>query len=170
MRLFIAINFDRKTNQKLLDIQSVLKSKSTNANFSRAENLHLTLVFLGEIPEKRLPQIKQAMASVSNTPVTLEFINVGSFSGGIYYVGINRTPELAALQSELSERLREEGFKLEDRSYSPHVTLARKLQSDNKIKVDFKAFCMTADKISLMKSENIGGRLVYTEIFTSSLA
>jgi len=47
MRLFIAINFNEKIKDRLCEMQGQLKAQTYAGNFSRRENLHLTLVFLG---------------------------------------------------------------------------------------------------------------------------
>ncbi len=64
MRLFIAINFDNEIKKKFTLAQDRLK-QFTKGNFSHTENIHLTLVFLGEVEPERVPPIQQAMQSVT---------------------------------------------------------------------------------------------------------
>ena len=169
MRLFVAINFDSGTKQKLLDIQAALKYQ-TQGSFTRPENLHLTLVFLGEVDEKRVPDAERAIAALSLKPVGLVFSGTGSFGGGVYYVGFEPSPGLIGLQSELEAKLRAERFAIENRAFIPHVTLARKLKSKVKIANTIEPLAAEAERISLMKSETNGGKLVYTEIFARRFA
>ena len=62
MRLFIAINFSSEEKSKLFSIIADLKKYTVGGNFTRSENLHLTLVFLGETG--RLADIMSAMDKV----------------------------------------------------------------------------------------------------------
>ena len=48
MRLFAAINFDRNMNDALLSVQEQFRENNVKGNYTRAENLHLTLAFIGE--------------------------------------------------------------------------------------------------------------------------
>lgn len=167
MRLFIAINFDDATKRKILDLQRRLKELGSG-NFSREENLHLTLVFLGETPPSRVGEIQQAMENVTASPMELTFDSVGRFRrdrGDIYWLGIAGNPELMRLQGQLSDNLRQAGFALENRRYSPHITLAREVRLAHGAGLTLDTpFTTTAGAISLMKSERIVGRLTYTEI------
>ena len=69
MRLFVAIEFDEKTKSKMIDVQDQLRAAVLHGNFSRPENLHLTLAFLGEVPEERVGGIIRAMANMMSVPV-----------------------------------------------------------------------------------------------------
>ena len=50
LRLFISVNCDDKVKKQLLSVQDKIKAQSVKGNFSLPENLHLTLVFIGETP------------------------------------------------------------------------------------------------------------------------
>ncbi len=72
---------------------------------------------------------------------------------------------MLALQRKLSDELIAAGLSLERRRYTPHITLGRR------IKIDVSPWPITpfgerVNKIELMKSERIDGRLTYTTIFT----
>ena len=60
MRLFIAIRFSPEIRQTLLDAVSGLRAQARSGNFTRPENLHLTLAFLGETNQTK--EIRTAMA------------------------------------------------------------------------------------------------------------
>ena len=85
MRLFIAINFDPDTKEKLLDVQRRLKA-CASGNFTRPENLHLTVAFLGEVGEAS--DVKRAISDRFVQPVALEFDRVGTFRRDLYWVGV----------------------------------------------------------------------------------
>lgn len=168
MRLFIAINFDEGTKQKILAVQQRLRQLG-QGNFSRPENLHLSLAFLGEIPPTRVNAVKQAMKQTAVPPLTLSFDHVGRFARGssdLWWIGLAENRGLVNLQKELCGHLAQEGFLLEIRSFSPHITLAREVrlpqQPDERALLG-SPFTTQAQAISLMLSHRVGGTLTYTE-------
>lgn len=175
MRLFIAINFNQKISEQIEDIILRLKSQAVQGNFTRRENLHLTLAFLGE--SSKLTQIRNAMDSIATSSFVLKINGFGKFprSGGdIYWLGVEKNQELETIHGQLTTKLLDEGFKIEKRPFRPHLTLGREVM----LKKDFdkRAFEKTiapisveVNKISLMKSERLNGKLVYTEIYTRNL-
>jgi len=168
MRLFIAINLSSDTRSRLLDLRDELRSNSENGNFSKPKNLHLTLVFLGELEKKQVSQIKKIMGSLSSEKFDLIFDRVGYFrrdSGDIWWVGIRKNEELLKLQHSLKEKLVTAGFELEKRKYNPHITLGRKIITDV-TPWEIERFGEKVTEVSLMKSERIEGKLTYTAIYT----
>ncbi len=92
-------------------------------------NFHVTLLFLGDIPDSTLPAIQQAAAGVSGSPAfTLDFDGVESWGRRLLCLTTS-TPPAAAI--DLAERLRaslsNQLKQLDDRPYRPHITLARDL-------------------------------------------
>jgi len=129
MRLFIAINFDEPTVARIMEIQQRLREMG-RGSFSHPENLHLTLAFLGEIEPQRVREIQEAMTQLVIPTLRLEFSSVGNFrrdGGDLWWVGLAPNHELTLLQKELTAQLKVRGFVLEDRRFSPHITLARKV-------------------------------------------
>ncbi len=177
MRLFIAVNFDDEIKEGLTEIQNGLKSCSLSGNFTRRENLHLTLVFLGEVSGEKLGQVKQAMNRVKSPGLTLGFKDLGKFkrdNGDLWWLGSELNPQLEQLYKELSLKLSECGFVPEERKFKPHLTLARgvktkgdvdKTHISGKLKQD-----IPINQIDLMKSERINGILTYTAIYTKKLS
>lgn len=174
MRLFTAVLFDEEVKDSLCDIMDKLRLLTLKGSFTLRENLHLTLNFIGETDKPEL--VKQAMrkaVSVSDNAFDLTFSGFGKFrrkDGDICFVGVEKNENLYRLQKELAIQLNDAGFILEDREYKPHLTLARRVKYNDKFdEKDFKAMIpkmvQHVRKISLMKSENIKGKLTYTEIF-----
>ncbi len=176
MRLFIAILFNEEIKTSLSHIVDRLKKATTGGTFTEKENLHLTVNFIGET--KRLNEVKEAMrraleqVGAKSFPLTVSgFGRFNREGGDIYWVGVSRENMLWQLQKELVKRLKEEGFfDIDDRDYKPHVTLGRRIKVDKSF--DSKAFeasieplQMRVERISLMKSERVEGKLTYTEIF-----
>lgn len=169
MRLFIAINFDEETKKRLLDIQQKLKDNSKSGNFSRPENLHLTIQFLGEI-NGDISAIKSSIDKCFNNPIDLEFSGTGKFRSNLHWIGIKQNPQLIHLYNSTYKELKRAGYKLdENESFSPHITIAREVELKSKPDLSFDDFTMHATCLSLMKSERINGKLTYTEIYRKSI-
>lgn len=177
MRLFIAVNFNDDVKKRLTQIQSGLKEHALKGNFSAYDNLHLTLVFIGEV-NKSHDSIHEAMDGVTVSPFKLSIRDVGCFKrdrGDIWWSGIVENNELNTLQRQLSQNVSAAGFEIEKRKFSPHLTLAREVRMrDTFDSVSFSLNTGQIDteisKISLMKSERINGVLTYTEIYEKHLS
>ncbi len=168
MRLFIAINFDGDTKRKILDIIERLRKRG-KGSFTRPENLHLTLAFLGEVPEEDVGEIKAAMDSVEVRSMRLKFAGIGCFrrDDELWWTGIKDDPDLMKLQKDLVRALRDRGFSPDDKKFRPHITLARRMHIGRVAREELlpEPFSARADAISLMVSERTGGKLTYTEIY-----
>ena len=93
----------------------------------RADTLHATLVFLGEVAQHRLEALQLAALEVTGGPFALRF-DAARYWGHnhIVYAAPTEVPELLMqLVSELERALRRHRFRFEPRSYKPHVTLLR---------------------------------------------
>jgi 2'-5' RNA ligase len=95
------------------------------------ENWHVTLVFLGDVPERALGRIDAAVAPIlqdrAPLPTSLEALEwfPSPLKPRMLTLRVEATPELVSLQAEVAAALRREGFHSEHRSYRPHITLAR---------------------------------------------
>lgn len=175
MRLFIAINFNQQIKDYLYDITQRLKDSSTYGNFTLRENFHLTLVFIGETAQ--VNNVKQAMDKVSAQPFEIMFKGLGKFrrdGGDIYWIGVEKNPGLSEIYSQLCEELVHSGFTIEKRDYKPHLTLGRQVRpgsgfDKNSFSRTISPMSMEVNKISLMESQRIKGKLTYTEIYTKEL-
>ena len=167
MRIFIAINFDETVKSQIVQVQDGLREHSLKGNFTLRENLHLTLVFLGELPENKIDSIKKIISSIKFEPFQITFTHTGYFEqhlGKLFWIGIKQSNELLHIQKKLVDLLLESNFIIENRKFVPHLTLSRKTSIKSFFKeqnLDIKAI---VGKISLMKSERVDGVLVYTEI------
>lgn len=169
MSLFISVNFDEKTKQNIAAVQRRLK-KFGHGRFSREENFHLTLAFLGEVPEERVADVKAAMSRVTVPEMTLVFHKTGCFrrdSGEIWWIGAEENETLSALQRDLMKELKAAGFRPDDHGrFRPHITLAREMHagrpgSETLLPEPFSAH---VGSIHLMLSHRPDGKLTYTEL------
>ena len=93
------------------------------------ERLHLTLHFLGPVPEPQLPALRDALAApaLDFAPCELRFDRVERWPHGLIVLGAQPLPEsLRALHERLADVLRALQLRVEARRFQPHVTLARK--------------------------------------------
>ena len=90
--------------------------------------IHITLAFLGEVPDARRELAAQAGRELRFEPFGFTLDRVGSFRAArVAWAGSARTPRpLAALQEALAARLNAARFALEERAFTPHATLARR--------------------------------------------
>jgi len=166
MRLFIAVNFSDETKLKLTALRDELRSKSVRGNFSSAENLHLTLTFLGECDAKQLAAAKAVLDSLTVEAMDVRIDQIGCFrrdGGDVWWAGLAENRILLTLQKDLTEKLMSTGFCLENRRYSPHITLAREVISETRPQ-RIEPFGETIRSVELMKSERVQGKLTYTAI------
>lgn len=177
MRLFIAVKLNDEIKDHLMKAIDALKCRSSKGNFTHRDNLHLTLVFLGEIGPERLEDIHSAIDRISGEPFLLMLTGFGRFKrngGDIHWAGIEKDEMLFKIQKQLEKELRDAGFSLEDRDYNPHLTLGREVRLKDPSDDIYGLLTesrpeMTAARISLMKSQRVNGMLTYTEIYGKNL-
>lgn len=129
MRLFFAIWPDRAAREALASLGNRLAA-AAGGRATPAEKIHLTLAFLGEVEPGRVALLHRVAAEVGGRSFRIALDCVGSFRRTRVAWAGSEDPaqELIALQADLAGRLRDSGFGLEERDYSPHVTLARKVE------------------------------------------
>ena len=136
MRLFFAVALPDAVRQKLATFESDLRQQAPKAPVSWVvpENIHLTLRFLGEVPEARIENVKDAGHGVAATvaPFALVLEHVGTFGGKasprVIWVGLRDDDGKAKLRQVaegLERAARKLGFQAEDRPFAAHATLGR---------------------------------------------
>ncbi|NMB26632.1 MAG: RNA 2',3'-cyclic phosphodiesterase [Tissierellia bacterium] len=177
MRLFIAINFKESVKNKIQDIIKEVKKYSIQGKFVNNEHMHLTLEFIGDIPSEKVETIKDVMDQVVTEPFTMTLSELGYFKrkeGNIQWLEIEHNEILLKTQAKLHQLLIKQGFELENRAYKPHLTIGRKVKlKDNFNSEDLsniiKQISINVDKIDLMKSEHINGKLVHSIVYTKNI-
>ena len=152
----------------LAALRDELRRNARGGNFTALENIHLTLVFLGECDEARASDAKRAMDETPFPPLPVAIDRTGRFKrdgGDIWWAGVRESGPLTNFQRALSGNLAARGFLLEKRGFSPHITLGREVVISPDYKAAaFQPFGMTAASVELMQSERIGGKLLYKPI------
>lgn len=166
MRLFIAIRFSQEILDTLLRAQEQLRLGGARGNFSAPENLHLTLVFIGESSD--VPTLRRVIDRAAGAAFPLAVSGAGRF-GELWWAGVEKNPALEALASRLREGCRKAGFQIDGKPFRAHVTLARQLKYDTPPRLNVPRTEMTVTRVSLMKSERLNGKLTYTEVYGRAL-
>ena len=165
MRLFIAVNLSAEIKQSLIKTMHDLKQAGIKGSFVPADNLHMTLCFIGETKQKQ--EIIDCMKAIKFEPFRLSITETGAF-GDLLWIGAKGNQKMKALVKDLRAELDMAGISYDKKEFKPHITMIRRM--NGKLPKDFtvpKAEMMVKN-ISLMKSEQKNGRRVYTEIFRLS--
>jgi 2'-5' RNA ligase len=135
MRLFVAVDLDEPARTAIAAEQTKLAArlgdKSRALRFVRAEHLHVTLAFIGDVGEAAGAAVAAAMSDPLEQPrLRLVFGGIGVLPPRgrprVVFVGIAAgAPELVTLQYRVADRLKAVGVSLEDRAFQPHLTMAR---------------------------------------------
>ena len=166
MRLFIAIRLPERLQKALLDTMDDLRRQGMRGNFSRVENLHLTLAFIGETDDPA--PIREAMDAAGGQPFTLSLDEGGTFRD-LYWIGLRENPLLLAYVKALRSELRARGCPYDAKPFRAHITIIRRARHPQEITFKVPQIGFKAEAVSLMKSERINGRLTYTEIYSVKL-
>jgi 2'-5' RNA ligase len=127
LRLFFAL-WPAPEAARALHEWAVRAQRQTGGRVTRAETIHLTLAFLGELPAERLPRAVEAARTVRFARHELPIDEARYWPDKrIVWVGPRRTPaETVALADRLRLALAAAGFEIERRPFTAHVTLLRK--------------------------------------------
>ena len=130
MRIFVSIGWSKEAIAFLQTWQEKLQHEyGIKGYWRKANNLHLTLKFLGEVGESEIPDIHKALENVGSQfcPFDILFKELGVFPNikapRILWMGV-QSPVLISLQSAIESALRNIGVPPEYRRYQPHITLA----------------------------------------------
>lgn len=125
IRLFVAIALPESVRDRM----AMLGGGVPGAKWTSAENMHLTLSFIGEVPEDRMADIHHGLSRIRQPAFDLVLSGIGYFKKGrhpsLLWVGIERNDALLQLHERVEQALQREGCEFDARRYSPHVTLAR---------------------------------------------
>ena len=164
MRLFIAFNFDENVIDELTVLQGELRKAGAYGNFTKPENLHLTLAFIGDYGNP--DDILDVLENVPFRPFNLKFEGLQHFRD-MYFARIADNAGLNSYVKRLRWALSDADIPFDRKKFSPHITLIRKVSFQDgglsDVPQDF-SFDINASRISLMRSERGKNGMIYTEI------
>ena len=128
MRTFVAVEIQNNTVlDSIAKFQSDLNIKAKAVS---KENMHFTLLFLGEISEEIAPKIMDALKSITFSPIQISFVGIGAFPNPrfprVIWIGVDEIAgqNLVKLAKQVEEKLGPLGFK-SDKPFKPHLTIFR---------------------------------------------
>jgi 2'-5' RNA ligase len=137
MRSFVAVDLSEPVKAAISEQQHALRTilstdagRNSDMKWTRPEGIHLTLKFLGEISERQVTQVTEALVGLGSfDPFALEVKGFGFFPDArrprVLWVGVKAPLELGQLASRVESAMESLGFASEGRAFTPHLTLAR---------------------------------------------
>ncbi|MDI6732520.1 MAG: RNA 2',3'-cyclic phosphodiesterase [Planctomycetota bacterium] len=131
MRLFIVVSLEESVRKTLGTIQKTIKGYFPGIKLVENHNIHLTVRFLGEVTEERLPEIFEVMSVANKYPsFELYLKGIGAFPSvknpRVVWVSCETTsPTLFPIYQEIESGLKDIGFSPDDHNFSAHITLGR---------------------------------------------
>jgi 2'-5' RNA ligase len=190
LRAFIAIELTRDIRQAIARESALLKGRLKNSvRWVPAENIHLTLKFLGDVTQPGIDMLKQSLAveASQHNAFDLTVADLGSFPNPrqprIIWIGLQAPPALARLQRAIESSSAKIGYPPENKPFSPHLTIGRvreqitpaeltairsALAPEETMRVG-ELGRMHVDALHLFKSDLQPGGAVYTCLFSAPL-
>jgi 2'-5' RNA ligase len=183
VRLFVALDLNDSVRDKIAKFCEALQAEFPSARWARIEGIHVTLKFIGEVPEESVTRIEDALNAVnSDAAVEMNIRGAGFFPDErrprIFWIGIDATPNLVELAGQIETHLEPLGVTRESREFKPHLTLARisEPRGVDKLRdalrrygaVDFGA--VRTNEMHLYRSELGSGGAKYTRLKTFRFA
>lgn len=188
LRAFIAIDLPQPIQESITKETARLQ-KSLGDKIIRwipTHNIHLTLKFLGNIPETHVDFLKQILTKTadSNSVFDLQIQSIGSFPSlnlpRVIWLGVQSSRGLISMQKNVEEAVTKLGYEKEARKFSPHLTLGRVKQNIHpsdlqKIRETLTNFQLgkidpaRVDSVHLYQSDLNTEGSIYTKLFSAKL-
>jgi len=163
MRLFVGVPLPDDLRTAVSEYIERWRSRISGVKYVAPENLHITLKFIGEVNDARVPAIKGLLSDIRTGPFTINAHGVGAFpqpsSPRVVWVGIREGfDDLVNLSRSIDEILVSEGIPRERKAFHPHITIGRVKRYDPEITrllvrdvdLDFGSF--TFERFTLFRS------------------
>jgi 2'-5' RNA ligase len=132
IRSFLAFELPLQIKEQVGEISKELQQSRLPVRWVKVENIHLTIVFLGSATEETIAAVKQKVGSIAErfSALQIRLNSVGVFPNWrrprVLWIGLDgEIGGLSNLRDQLQAALEELGFKPENRSFRPHLTLGR---------------------------------------------
>jgi len=169
MRAFIAIDLPENIRVALSAKQAELRNSLAKMNrdtgkqdaeirWARPEGIHLTLKFLGEIPQARISQVIESLSAIGGfESIPIEVKGFGFFPSAsrpqVFWAGVEAPPALAHLAGVIEDAMEKIDFAAEKRNYNPHLTLAR--FKNPRPRPEFRSLVEAQSQISIGRFEAV---------------
>lgn len=176
MRTFVAIEVaNQDAIRNMLEFQKMMLNSGLKAKPVGVNQLHFTLIFLGEINEVMLDSIKSKLVDMKFDPIKVTYTGVGAFpsskSPRVIWIGVDdaSAPRLIQIAKEVETRLGTLGFR-SDKPFTPHITLFRVkdgIKDPSIMEHKEKVFGNDLlNEVKIKKSDLMPNGPVYSDLFT----
>lgn len=181
MRTFVAVPISGEVRDEVKRVVAALMPRTRGIRWVPPGNLHLTLKFLGDVEEARIPDLSRAigLATAGVPPFTVRTGRLGAFprmvNPRVLWVALEGDlASLLRLQRRVEEELVKLGLPAEDRSFSPHLTVGRATRDthariEGPLEGADHPWEMRVDRVHLMRSILNPGGAVYSSLFQAEL-
>jgi 2'-5' RNA ligase len=175
IRLFVALKIPEEIKNHLLNVCYGLSESSELFKWEKPEKIHLTLKFIGEVPEELVSSIAKEIAFIEeynsfNFNVTKFGLFFRNKVASILWAGLKTDESINRLVGQLNERLSIFSIPVERRKFKPHLTMLRlKKDPGNNFISKFREYSFdnlnfNSNEISLIKSELLSTGARYLDI------
>ncbi len=178
MRTFIAIELPENVKKEIEQVQTPLKRTDAFVSWVKPKNIHVTLKFLGEIPEDKINEVFSATqkALEGAKKFTMSLKGTGAFPNlrrpRVIWIGTGSGEEkLSHLAQRIEEEMEKIGFPKEKRKFSAHFTIGRVKSPKNIEKLmelvestDFQTEDIEVSEVVVMKSQLHPAGAIYTPL------
>jgi RNA 2',3'-cyclic 3'-phosphodiesterase len=183
-RTFIAVEIDPAIRARADELIHILRAADADVKWVETHNLHLTLQFLGEVPETIIAAVFKAVekGAAQVRPFDLEVGSAGAFPNSsrprTLWIGAQSgSPQMADLHDNVALELADLGFQDEDRKFQSHLTIGRTRSGKNvaalgqllKQHADFQAGRMLVEKATVFSSRLERGGPIYEVLSAAKL-
>jgi 2'-5' RNA ligase len=168
IRTFIAVAASPEVRHRALRLIETLRSAAGDVKWVEPENLHWTLQFLGNVDERDLPEVCEAVAKAAEEiePFDVEVRGAGAFPSAdrprTLWIGARQGERnMSVLHAAIERRLKKRGYRGEERRFVPHITIGRargkgrphSLANELATLGDYDAGTMLVDEVTVYASE-----------------
>ncbi|MGD0709172.1 MAG: RNA 2',3'-cyclic phosphodiesterase [Anaerolineaceae bacterium] len=187
IRTFIALELPAFVHEELSSIILHLKQEvPSGIRWVPANNIHITLKFLGDVSKNNLAAIDQAVESIAkgHSAFDIHLGNLGAFPNlrrpRVIWIGIQAPDTLVKMVQEIDQALVRLGYPSEGRPFSPHLTLGRVAQDTQPQELESIARSLSTQKVAVdspvlmeqvtvFKSELRPSGAMYTPLYRHAL-
>lgn len=184
IRLFIAFPLAEEVRNRIESLITALRTVDKNVKWVKAENLHMTLRFLGDTEERLIDRLSELIDTVAtgHSPVRTALAEVGCFPNmarpRVIWIGHDDPDQsLGKIARQIELKVRELRFPKEKRRFTPHLTIGRMRRPDGSATIgpalqdlSFEPISIAYDRISLYKSTLTPGGPIYEVLHEARLS
>ena len=155
-RLFFALWPDMRLQAALQQVGQSMQ-RAFHGRVVAARNIHLTLAFLGSVPVARVDELLAIGAAIAVDRFPLKLTETGCWKrSAVAWVAPEKLPQaLENLVLGLRQRLLRSGFGVDEKPFSPHVTLLRKAKCRREASPDEVSLEWQVDSFALIRSDTL---------------